>query len=72
MAERAAGPIRPSSGAYIQHLVLRFATSKRHTISTHGSSVSSSALSSSETSPDYKMRFSRGSAERHHDPRSPN
>ena len=49
MAEHADGPVRPSSGAYIQHLVLRV----RDLEASHdfyGSSVSSSAPSSSETS----------------------
>ena len=68
MAEQADGPVRPSSGAYIQHLVLRVRDLEAsHDFYTRILGFEQCAELERDKFPDYKMRFYRGSAERHHD-----
>jgi catechol 2,3-dioxygenase len=68
MAEQAKGPVRPSSGAYVQHLVLRVRDLEAaHEFYTHILGFEQCAELDREKFPMYKMRFYRGSAERHHD-----
>ena len=68
MAEHADGPVRPSSGAYIQHLVLRVRDLEAsHDFYTRILGFEQCAELERDKFPDYKMRFYRGSAERHHD-----
>ena len=68
MAEHADGPVRPSSGAYIQHLVLRVRDLEAaHDFYTRVLGFEQCAELETVQVPDFKMRFYRGSAERHHD-----
>jgi catechol 2,3-dioxygenase len=68
MADRPEGPTRPSSGAYIQHLVLRVRDlGTAHDFYTRILGFEQCAELEREKYPDFKMRFYRGSAERHHD-----
>ena len=68
MADQPAGPTQPSSGAYIQHLVLRVRDLEAsHDFYTRILGFEQCAELEREKFPDYRMRFYRGSAERHHD-----
>ena len=68
MAEHADGPVRPSSGAYIQHLVLRVRDLESVSRLLHADPrFRAVRRAGAGQVPDYKMRFYRGSAERHHD-----
>jgi catechol-2,3-dioxygenase len=68
MTSQASGPTRPSSGAYVQHLVLRVRDLEvAHRFYTEILGFEQCAELSREKYPLYKMRFYRGSAERHHD-----
>ena len=68
MADHTDGPVRPSSGAYIQHLVLRVRDlEKAHDFYTRILGFEQCAELERKKFPDHKMRFYRGSVERHHD-----
>lgn len=68
MGEHAEGPVRPSSGAYVQHLVFRVRDlEKAHDFYTRILGFEQCAELEEDKFPLYRMRFYRGSAERHHD-----
>jgi catechol-2,3-dioxygenase len=62
------GPSRPSSGAVVQHLVLRCRDiEKSHTFYTEILGFEQCAALEKEKFPMFDMRFYRGSADHHHD-----